>query len=170
VRAAVITALTGPESVEIRDVAEPAPRPGQVLIDVEYAGIVFPDVLQTRGEYQVRPELVLGPSLPELPVDAARDGLAAGKNVVLGATTHEMSSSAVVREPPVRTDSRTGSARHRAPPGAALPRPVPALRPPCVCITGPVIGRREDCAPRDGLGNIPTPSEIAMREQGMCSP
>ena len=29
----------------------------EVLIDVEYAGVVFPDVLYTRGEYQVRPEL-----------------------------------------------------------------------------------------------------------------
>jgi NADPH2:quinone reductase len=57
VRAAVITTLSGPESVEIRDVADPVPRPGQVLIDVEYAGVVFPDVLQTRGEYQLRPEL-----------------------------------------------------------------------------------------------------------------
>jgi NADPH2:quinone reductase len=61
VRAAVITALTGPESVEIRDVAEPEPRPGQVLVDVEYAGVVFPDVLQTRGGYQLRPELPFCP-------------------------------------------------------------------------------------------------------------
>ena len=60
-RAAVITALTGPESVEIRDVAEPVPRPGQGLIDVEYAGVAFPDVLQTRGEYQLRPELPFSP-------------------------------------------------------------------------------------------------------------
>jgi NADPH2:quinone reductase len=50
VRAALITALTGPESVEICDVAEPVPRPGQVLIDVEYVAVVFPDVLQTRSE------------------------------------------------------------------------------------------------------------------------
>ena len=60
-RAAVITALTGPEAVEIRQLPEPTPKPGQVLIDVEYAGVVFPDVLQTRGEYQMRPELPFTP-------------------------------------------------------------------------------------------------------------
>jgi NADPH:quinone reductase len=61
VRAAVITALTGPDAVEVRDVPDPAPRPGQVLVDVESAGVVFPDVLQTRGEYQLRPELPFTP-------------------------------------------------------------------------------------------------------------
>jgi NADPH:quinone reductase len=60
-RAAVITALTGPDAVEVRDVPEPVPAPGQVLIDVAYAGVVFPDVLQTRGEYQLRPELPFTP-------------------------------------------------------------------------------------------------------------
>jgi NADPH2:quinone reductase len=61
VRAAVITGLTGPDAVEIRDVPEPEPAPGRVRIDVHYAGVVFPDVLQTRGEYQMRPELPFSP-------------------------------------------------------------------------------------------------------------
>ncbi|WP_448612762.1 NADPH:quinone oxidoreductase family protein [Modestobacter sp. URMC 112] len=60
-RAALITALTGPDAVEVRDVPEPVPQPGQVLVDVESAGVVFPDVLQTRGEYQLRPELPFTP-------------------------------------------------------------------------------------------------------------
>jgi NADPH:quinone reductase len=57
VRAALITRLTGPDGVEVRDVPEPRPQPDQVLIDVRYAGVVFPDVLYTRGLYQSRPEL-----------------------------------------------------------------------------------------------------------------
>jgi NADPH2:quinone reductase len=57
----VITALTGPDAVEIQDVPEPTPEHDQVLVDVEYAGIVFPDVLHTRGEYQVRPEVPFTP-------------------------------------------------------------------------------------------------------------
>jgi NADPH2:quinone reductase len=61
VRAAVITALTGPDAVEVRDVPEPEPAPGQVLVDVHVAGVVFPDVLQTRGEYQLRPPLPVIP-------------------------------------------------------------------------------------------------------------
>ncbi len=60
-RAAVITALTGPGAVEIRQVPEPPAAPGRVRIDVRYAGVVFPDVLQTRGQYQMRPELPFSP-------------------------------------------------------------------------------------------------------------
>ena len=56
-RAAVVTDLAGPDGVVVREVPTPTPGPTQVLIDVEYAGISFPDVLQTRGQYQVRPEL-----------------------------------------------------------------------------------------------------------------
>jgi len=61
VRAAVLAELNGPDGVEIREVADPSPGPGQVLIDVEYTGISFPDVLQTRGGHQVRPELPFTP-------------------------------------------------------------------------------------------------------------
>jgi NADPH:quinone reductase len=61
VRAAVVTELNGPDGIEIREVEDPNPGPGQVLIDVEYTGISFPDVLQTRGGYQVRPELPFTP-------------------------------------------------------------------------------------------------------------
>jgi NADPH:quinone reductase len=57
VRAAMIHTIAGPEAVEIHDIPEPAPQPGQILLDVHYAGVVFPDVLKTRGEYQLRPEL-----------------------------------------------------------------------------------------------------------------
>ena len=32
----------------------PVPRPGEVLIDVEAVGLAFPDVLQCRGQYQVK--------------------------------------------------------------------------------------------------------------------
>ena len=60
-RAAVVTELNGPDGVEIREVEDPSPGPGQVLIDVEYTGISFPDVLQTHGGYQVRPELPFTP-------------------------------------------------------------------------------------------------------------
>ncbi len=56
-RAAVVTALTGPDAVQVQEVDEPVAGPGQVLVDVHVAGVVFPDVLQTRGEYQLRPEL-----------------------------------------------------------------------------------------------------------------
>ena len=56
-RAAVITTLTGPADVRVQDVPEPRAAPDRVRIDVHHAAVVFPDVLQTRGEYQLRPEL-----------------------------------------------------------------------------------------------------------------
>src|SRR3954462_9601680 len=60
-RAAVITALSGPEAVEIQERPEPAPMSDQVLVDVEFAGVTFPDVLHTRGEYQRRPDVPFTP-------------------------------------------------------------------------------------------------------------
>jgi NADPH2:quinone reductase len=60
-RAIQITELTGPRSgVRAAEVDEPPAEhpmtPGRgVLIDVRAAGVAFPDVLQTRGEYQVKP-------------------------------------------------------------------------------------------------------------------
>lgn len=54
-RAVQVTRLDGPDAVEIVDVAEPEPRPNQLLIDVHAAGVNFPDVLLTKGEYQMKP-------------------------------------------------------------------------------------------------------------------
>jgi NADPH2:quinone reductase len=56
-RAAMITTLSGPDGVEVREVREPAPSRDEVLIDVSYASVSFPDLLQTRGEYQQHPDL-----------------------------------------------------------------------------------------------------------------
>ena len=70
-RAAVVTVLAGPDGVVVREVPTPTPGPAQVLIDVEYAGISFPDVLQTRGQYQVRPELPFTPGWEISGVDSA---------------------------------------------------------------------------------------------------
>lgn len=53
----MIRTLTGPNAVEIQEVAAPQATAREILIDVAYAGVVFPDVLQTRGEYQQRPQL-----------------------------------------------------------------------------------------------------------------
>ncbi|MBF6519533.1 NADPH:quinone oxidoreductase family protein [Nocardia farcinica] len=56
-RAAQVSRLEGPEAVEIVDIPEPAAFPGGVVIDVHAAGVAFPDVLMTRGVYQMKPEL-----------------------------------------------------------------------------------------------------------------
>lgn len=56
-RAAQVSKLDGPESIEVVDIPEPAAYPGGVVIDVHAAGVAFPDVLMTRGLYQMKPEL-----------------------------------------------------------------------------------------------------------------
>jgi NADPH2:quinone reductase len=66
VRAVQISELSGPEAVGVVDAPEPEAShmltPGQgVVIDVAAAGVSFPDVLQTRGLYQLKPELPFVP-------------------------------------------------------------------------------------------------------------
>lgn len=53
-RAAQVTRLDGPSSIEINNVDEPS---GPLVIDVHFAGVTFPDVLLTRGLYQIKPPL-----------------------------------------------------------------------------------------------------------------
>ncbi len=56
-RAAQVVTTTGPTDIEIRDVPEPVPGPDDVLIEVHSVGTSFPDLLLSRGEYQLKPEL-----------------------------------------------------------------------------------------------------------------
>ena len=66
-RALQITELTGPDSaLSLVDVPEPEAShmltPGSgVIVEVHAAGVSFPEVLQTRGEYQFKPELPFVP-------------------------------------------------------------------------------------------------------------
>lgn len=55
-RAVQVVRLDGPGSLEVTDVAEPERADGQVLVEVRAAGVTFPDVLLSRGEYQLKPE------------------------------------------------------------------------------------------------------------------
>ncbi|HYA67315.1 MAG TPA: NADPH:quinone oxidoreductase family protein [Acidimicrobiales bacterium] len=55
-RAVRVARLEGPDSVEVVDIAEPANRQDQVVIETHASGVTFPDVLLTRGEYQLKPE------------------------------------------------------------------------------------------------------------------
>jgi NADPH2:quinone reductase len=55
-RAVQVITPTGPSDLEIREVEEPTPGPDDVLVDVHRVGISFPDLLLSRGEYQLKPE------------------------------------------------------------------------------------------------------------------
>src|SRR6478752_5245177 len=47
----------------VRDVPMPRPGPGEVLVRVRAASVNFPDLLMTRGEYQLKPPLPFTPGL-----------------------------------------------------------------------------------------------------------
>jgi NADPH2:quinone reductase len=55
-RAVQVTSPTGPEDLEVRDVPDPVPGDREVLLEVHAVGVSFPDLLLSRGQYQVRPE------------------------------------------------------------------------------------------------------------------
>jgi NADPH:quinone reductase len=89
-RAAQVTSLDGPSAVRVADVPEPTEpshpqTPGSgVLVDVHAAGVAFPDLLLTRGRYQlkVEPPFVPGVEVAGV-VRAASDdaGVAPGDRV-----------------------------------------------------------------------------------------
>ena len=66
-RAVQIVELSGPSSLQLADdLPEPAPShmlapDGGVVVDVKAAGVSFPEVLQSRGEYQLKPPLPFVP-------------------------------------------------------------------------------------------------------------
>lgn len=84
-RAVQITTLDGPSAVRVVDLPEPQPGAQDLLIDVEMAGVTFPEVLQSRGEYQVKPELPFVPGAEVAGVVRSApegSGFAAGDRVV----------------------------------------------------------------------------------------
>lgn len=55
-RALQVVSPTGPADLVVNDVPEPTPGPHDVLIEVHRVGVSFPDLLLSRGQYQMRPE------------------------------------------------------------------------------------------------------------------
>lgn len=80
-RAAQVLSLTGPDGVAVHDVPEPTPWPGSVLVEVHAVGVAFPDLLLSRGQYQIKPEppFTLGADFAGTVVSG--DGFRAGARV-----------------------------------------------------------------------------------------
>jgi NADPH:quinone reductase len=107
-RALQISQLDGPEAVQLVDVDEPPSShfssPGEgVLIDVRAAAVSFPDVLQSRGLYQFKPELpfVPGAELSGVVVESSDDRFEPGQRVAAMTLLGAMAERAVA--PPAMT-------------------------------------------------------------------
>ena len=59
-RAVQVTRLDGPEAIEVREIDEPTGADA-VVVDVAYAGVAWPDLLLTKGQYQLKPEPPFSP-------------------------------------------------------------------------------------------------------------
>jgi len=56
-RSLQVTRLDGPDGVEVVDVPETEAGAGEVLVEVHALGISWPDLLLSRGEYQLKPDV-----------------------------------------------------------------------------------------------------------------
>ncbi len=55
-RSLQVSSLVGPRGVEVAEVPEPTPTGGDVVVEVKAVGVSFPDLLLSKGEYQMKPE------------------------------------------------------------------------------------------------------------------
>jgi NADPH2:quinone reductase len=88
-RAVVVEDLSGPDGLRVADVpapqgAHPGAETGRLLVEVHCAGVSFPDLLESRGEYQlsVPPPFVTGGEIAGVVLEATSEsGFAAGDRV-----------------------------------------------------------------------------------------
>jgi NADPH2:quinone reductase len=109
-RALQIEELDGPDALKVVDAPEPEAShfssPGHgVLIDVKAAAVSFPDVLQSRGLYQFKPDLpfVPGAELSGVVVESSDPSFEPGQRVAAMTLLGAMAERAVA--PPAMTFS-----------------------------------------------------------------
>ena len=81
-----ITDFTGPDGVVWAQANEPSAGDGDVLVDVVAAGVSFADLLQTRGQYQMKVPVPYVPGMDAAGVvrsAPAGSGLSAGQRVAV---------------------------------------------------------------------------------------
>src|SRR5262245_53777188 len=94
------TELGPPERLQLTDLPSPELVPGRVLVEVQAAGVNFPDTLIIQGLYQERPNLpfVPGMELAGRVFEVAEDveGLQPGDRVAAATTTGAFAERALV--------------------------------------------------------------------------
>jgi len=104
-RAIVCERLGEPDVLTLRDLPDPRPGPGQVLVRIHAAGVNFPDVLMVRGGYQFKPPLPFVPGIEAAGEIAALGegvtGWRVGDRVIAGARNGAFAELAVVDAAPL---------------------------------------------------------------------
>jgi len=62
-KAVRVESFGGPSALQVREVASPRPKNGEVKIAVEAAGLNFADTLMVSGRYQVKPPFPFSPGM-----------------------------------------------------------------------------------------------------------
>ena len=116
-----ITQSGAPDVFDVRESADPSPKPGEVLIDVEAIGVNFADVLMRQGLYAAAPKLPAVPGYEAAgtvaDVGANVQGLEAGDAVLALTNFGGYASKVCVRQGQVWKRPEGMSAEE----GAALP-------------------------------------------------
>jgi NADPH:quinone reductase len=106
-RAALCTAVTGPDSVGVQTLNSAPLGPGEIRIGVRAAGLNFPDLLMTYGRYQFRPDppFVPGMEVAGVITEVAPDviGWATGDRVMAGAKGGGLAEQLIIPAAALRT-------------------------------------------------------------------
>lgn len=100
-KAVVCEAWGTPDTLQVKEMALPAPGPGQVRVRVHAAAVNFPDALMIAGKYQFRPEFPFSPGSEfSGTVSALGDGVDAVKvgDKVVGSASHGAYAEEVIAE------------------------------------------------------------------------
>ena len=106
-RALIVSSLEADYGgVSVRSVPVPKPRAGEVLVKVKAASVNFPDLLMTRGEYQLKPPLPFGVGMElageVVALGAGVEGLEIGQAVVGGSRLGAFAQYAVLTKDAVK--------------------------------------------------------------------
>jgi NADPH2:quinone reductase len=89
VRAVVCNELGPPSLLRVEERPDPEARPGQVVVDVEAAGVNYVDALFVAGQYQIKPPVPFVPGTESAgtvsSVGSGVDGVAVGQRVLVSA-------------------------------------------------------------------------------------
>ena len=88
-RAVVCNELGAPSLLRVEERPDPEPRPGEVVVDVEAAGVNYVDALFVAGQYQIKPAVPFVPGTESAGtisrVGDGVEGLAVGQRVLVSA-------------------------------------------------------------------------------------